>query len=227
MMFSSSTRQGIGIAVLSLVVPVAAHAVPVFSTGAVVGTPTHVATFDGLVSGFGPALAGYQENGIALDSPGTSFAGFAAFKPGDSRTTGFYYGAGGNNGAVTISLVGGGTIHALDLLLGDGFDTLGSLTTNLLWETFDGATSTGFGDVVVGRGTTVGWTDTAGFTSIRVAASHLNITAFGNFQAVAVDDVRIGREGVVVPAPEPTGLALFGLAIAGVALQERQGRKRR
>lgn len=120
---------------------------------------------------------------------------------------------------MTISLQSGGLIHALDFLLGDGWwsAAFANTATNLIWETFSGATSTGFGDVNLIKGTTVGWTDVAGFTSLRVAAHYQNINSFGQYQGIALDDLRIGSASV----PEPGVLFLLSLGLVGLGRRRR------
>lgn len=108
--------------------------------------------------------------------------------------------------------MGGGSINALDFLLGDGYQ--GFDTTNLIWETFIGSKSTGFGDVTLNKGSTLGWTDAFVFTRLRVAATTLGINVFGEFQALALDDLRIVSAAAV--GPEPGTLALVGLSLFAI-----------
>jgi len=192
---------------------VAVSAAPTFSNSAVVTSATNIATFNSLNDNF-IDLATYQEGGINVTVPNFTYVGFQAFNNG--VTTGFHYGNGGDSNWVNISLVGGGAINALDFLLGDGF---GGSTTNLIWETFSGTTSTGFGNVTLNKGSTVGWTDTVGFTRLRVAAAE-DIESFGQFQAIALDDVRVGAAALAVP--EPGTLALVSLSLLGIVVSRRK-----
>jgi len=199
--------------VFGAIVTPSAMAIPVFQNSAVVSNVTNSATFDSITSN-GINLNGYTEDGIIVDVPDISFIGIDAFNTGSSQTA-FHYGREGNNNWVTISMADGSSITALDFLLGDGY--LGS-TTNLLWETFVGTTSMGFGDLVLDKGTTVGWTDTSGFTSIRVAAHGENIVAFGELQAIALDNLNIDTTLATVPVPAAVWLFSSGvIGLIGVA----------
>jgi hypothetical protein len=196
-----------------------ANAMPLLSNTDVVSSPTNTATFDSITSS-GINLDGYTEDGIEVSVPDISYVGFTyigfdAFNTG-SRSTALHYGSGGNTSYVTISMMDGSLIFGLDFLLGDGW--VDSITTNLIWETFNGTTSTGFGDVVLNKGTTVGWTDNSGFSSLRVAANDPNINAFGEFQTIAIDDLDISTASV----PEPSTLALLSLGLAGLGFKRRR-----
>ncbi len=197
-----------------------AAAAPVFSTAAVVTVATHTATFDALNDSYLP-LDAYQEADINVTVPDYTYVGFQPFNSG--TTTGYHYGSGGNNAWVDITLASGGTIHALDFLLGDGWS---DSTTHLIWETFTGSTSTGFGGVAVNKGSTVGWDDAAGFTRLRVAANAYGMSNFGEYQAIALDNLRIGASGVALSAqtvPEPATLGLVGLSLVGIWAARRKG----
>ena len=57
----------------------------------------------------------------------------------------------------------------------------------------------------------MGWTDVAGFDELRVAAdAGVALPGFGNFQSIAVDDVR-AQFTTVVPEPSTLVLATIGL----------------
>lgn len=200
------------LACLALALSSASQAAPIFSNSGVVGSPTNVATFDSLNSD-DLDLSAYTEDGIVVGVGDQSLVNFNAFNK-LAHLTRFHFGRAGNESSVTISLADGGTIAALDFLLGDGF--LGS-TTNFYWETSRGGSTTGSGNAVLNKGSTVGWTDVDGFTSLRVAAFAIGEAAgFGEQQAIALDDVRIGAATSFVPIPEPGVLALLGLGLLGV-----------
>ena len=197
----SSTLATLGF--LLLVVGGNANAVPVFSNSATVSSVSNSAEFTN-ISG---SLLNYTEDGIIVSV-------------NDSQCCfpNSHYGNGGNHEWVTISLVGGGAFNAIDFLLGDGWGAFTGHDTNLRWETFNGTTSTGTGVQALQSGTTVGWTDVDGITSIRVAANrYLTDLAFGDYQAIAIDDLRIGGATV----PEPASILLLGLGLAGLGARKR------
>lgn len=185
-------------------------AAPVFMANAVVASPSNVATFDSLNSNE-LDLGAYLEDGIEVATSDVSYVGFDPFNNG--RATGFHYADGGNTSWVEISMADGSAIRSLDFLLGDGF---GFATTHLIWETFLGDTSTGFGNAMLNKGSTVGWKDDVGFTRLRIAANgSAGISAFGEEQAIALDDLRVQA------VPEPGTLALIGLGLFGIQASRR------
>ena len=144
----------------------------------------------------------------------TSWVGFPAFAPGDSRTTGFHYGDGGNEEYVTIRGTDDATFFALDLLLGSGY---GFGINNLRWETYLNGNLTGSGvETSVAQGSIVGWSDSSGFDELRVAAGIVETPGFGEEQAIAIDDLRVRLAPFLVPVPGSA--ALIGLGLAGMAL---------
>lgn len=194
------------------------NASPVFSNSPVVSSATNTATFDSLIDYTGPNLSTYAEDGINVSLNDISHYGTSFFT---GATGGFHYGSSGNNSWVTISMVNGSLITGLDFIIGDGWSPTG--TTNLIWETFIGAVSTGFGDVVINKDSVVGWTDISGFTSIRVAANEANIDSFGEYQAIALDNLRIGASGASngeIPVPAP--LALLGLGLLAIGYTRKR-----
>lgn len=194
-----------------------AAATPIFTNSATVNTVTNSATFDSL--NYNTSLLNYTEDGIIASVDDYAYEPHDFFNTG-TITYNVHYGSGGNYQWVDIYLENSSTITSMDFMIGDGW--YGS-TTNLIWETFLNGSSTGFGDVMVGRGSTVGWTDNIGFDSIRVAANAYGIDSFGQYQAIAIDNLRIGA---TAPVPEPATMFLFGTGLAGLAGTQIRRRKK-
>jgi hypothetical protein len=201
-----------------------AAAAPIFSSSSVVTATDRSATFDSLTSD-GIDLTSYSEDSLFVTVNDISYQGFDVFSPGDTRTTGFHYGRGGNSGYVSIRGTDNAVFNALDFLLGDG--SPGS-TTKVVWESYLLGVLTGSNtELLVGRGLVVGWIDSGGFDEIRVASrnvSHTNI-GFGSWQSVALDDVRVQMVAVSQPpitVSEPSIIALFAAGLLGVGFARRR-----
>ncbi|MGK0464584.1 MAG: hypothetical protein ACJAT5_001002 [Lentimonas sp.] len=193
----------------------AASAAPIFQNNAVVVAATHSADFDAI--NHEQSLDGYASaSGLSVSVPDIAY--------GVSSFAGTHYGSGGNYNWVTINLVGGGGMASLDFRVGDGLNSFTGAPTNLIWETFAGGASTGFGDVSVSTGSTVGWSDTDSFTSLRVAAHTYNTISFGDYQAIQLDDLRVSAASA--PVPEPSTYAMFGASIFLLALRGYRSRTR-
>lgn len=180
------------------------YASVIYSNQAVVTNTTNTATFDSLNTN-NIDLSTYAEDGVSVTVPDVSYVGFMPFESGVISTQ-MHYGSGGNNSWVTIEMLDESLIYALDFRLGAGWD-FSPNQLNLLWEAFDGTVSVGLGDVLVDRGTTVGFTSQTGFTSLRVAASVISdMVVFGNYQAIALDDLRVNTQASLVNTPATLGL---------------------
>jgi len=159
-----------------------------FTTGAgsAVSNVGRTATFDSLTV-INSDLSAYTEGLLSITVPDVLFVGFDAFDQGVE--TGFHYGSSGNNSFVTIRGTDSATFFALELRLGDGFQ--GALTTHLRWGTFKNNVQISTGLIALPKGTIVGFSDPVGFDELRVAANNTGNLDFGEFQAIAIDDVKV------------------------------------
>lgn len=170
------------------------------------------ATFDSLTSN-GIDLTFYTEGSLSITVPDITFVGFDAF--GTGATAGFHYGNSGNTSYVTIKTTDAVAISGLEFLYGNGYSRNDVPT---VWETWKGGSLVSSGSFTVARGTIVGWSDAAGFDELRVASGQ-GISALGQFQAIALDNVRVQLASV------PDGgstMALLGLATLALAVARRK-----
>ena len=190
--------------------------------GSAVTTPTNQATFDAVNNG--TSLLNYLEGGLRLSVNDSAFEGFDAFSTG-TNSFDFYYGTGGNNSFVSIMREDGALMKGLEFRKGTGFfncmDTDGA-GCSFVWQTWRNGVMTDSGRVSnYDNGAVYGFADLAGFDELRVA-SFFDLTAnFGGFQAIVIDDVRIGSADVNA-GPVPAGAWLLGSAIAAYGVRRRR-----
>jgi len=73
----------------------------------------------------------------------------------------------------------------------------------------------------------VGWMDSGGFDLLRVAAgSSSQNPGFGNFQAIAIDDIRaqidVSNPLPTKTVPEPTTLTLLSIGFLSLSVSSRR-----
>lgn len=172
-----------------------------------------IATFDG-ISG---SLLGYTEDGLSI-----------SVNDSNCCFTGVHYGSGGNNDFVTISTVDGLDFFGLELDFGTGFrDGL----HNVVWETKRDGLTTGSGilnDIFASNGlrngfSVLGWSDENLFDTLLIGAAPVNdgYNAFGQFQAIALDNVKVDFSAPI-SVPEPASIALLGLGLAGIGFSRKR-----
>jgi hypothetical protein len=182
-------------------------AVPIFTTGAgsAVTLAGRSATFDAITFN-GLDLSSYSEDLLSISVPDPSFVGFA-----------FHYGTAGNSNFVTIRGTDNAVFSAMEFLLGTGFQE--DTVARIRWATFLNNVQTGTGQSVLVEGTIVGWSDPSGFDELRVIADNGTVGTlnFGDFQAIALDDVH----AQLVPEPSTAAL-LLASGLAALAVMRRR-----
>lgn len=212
---------------LGCAVTAPANAAVIFSTGSAVSSPQHSATFNTFTTN-GPSLLNYTEGGLRISVNDTRAVGFNVFR--DAQTTQYYYASGGNFSWVTITPVANVDFTDLSFKLGDGFILSTSPSpldafSNFRYEAFLNGVSQGPSVLVnLFKPSIVRFTGL--FDELRVASyqpSQMNANSngfnFGNFQAIALDNV------FATVTPEPASLALWGAGALGLAVVVRR-RKR-
>jgi len=128
----------------------------------------------------------------------------------------------GNNDYVTIRATDSAEITGLEFLYGNGysFDPIPTV-----WETWRDGSLVSSGGFSVVRGTVVGWSDPAGFDELRVA-SGLGIVQLGDFQAIALDNVRVQIASPDASVPEGGATLVLLAMAAGGMMWVRGGLKR-
>ncbi len=174
-------------------------------SGSAVSFVDRTATFDTITTD-GLDLSAYTEDSLNISVADTSLVNLNPF--GDGTLTEFFYGDAGNNSYVSISTTDGTKIKALELKIGDGWQTIA--TTNVLWETLVNGISTDLGGLSPSDGSIIGWSDSNGFDELRIAASGEIVNNFGDFQGAAIDDVKVQL------VPIPAAAWLFGSTLAAL-----------
>ena len=193
--------------------------VTTIGAGSAVTEADRTATFDGLLGVFAESqsLLGYAEDGllVSVDDVQCCFPGV-------------HYANGGTTSFVTISTTDGVDFFGLELDLGTGFaDGL----HNVVWETQRDGMPTDAGvltNIFASTGlrrefSVLGWSDTDLFDTLLIGAAPASrgYSAFGQGQAIALDNVRVDF-GHSESIPEPSSfLVLLGFGLAGIALSSK------
>jgi len=209
------------IIIIALLTSIQGNATTIFFNGSVVQNPNHIVTFDPITYALYP-LQSYIEDSVKVHVDDYGTVGFTPFNPLDPRNTQFYYGNGGNNSYVSISLSSQSLINNLDLMVGDGD---GAGATNLRWFTYLNGVEVGAGEESnIVQGSIIGFSDTSGFDELRLAASGLTVhPGFGEEQSIAIDNIRLSSLELN-EVPLPAGIYLFLSGLVGLGLmRDRNG----
>ena len=196
-------------------------------SGSAVTSVDRSATFDSITTN-GIDLASYAEGLLSITVPDISFVG-SSFNPFlDFTSTRLHYGDGGNTDFVTLRGTDSAVFSGLEMKVGLG---LGGPDTRVSWETYLTGSLTGFGTFTVAKGTIAGWADDmTGFDELRVIGddgSLINPSLdFGDFQAIALDDVDVQlRSAGVIPEPT-TSVVWLLLGCIGITFSTWRRRRR-
>lgn len=203
--------------VACLAAPTLSQAAVVQSTGAgsAVTTVDASANFESV-----NALSGlnYTENGLfftrtGLNSNPCGYAGCSGHSGFAGFSGNYMYGVG--EGYYTIAATGTNTFSGLEFAFGSGF---GGTSAAGAWQAYNNAALVGSGTFTGLFGSTIGFSDVAGFDELRYTGS------FFGFSAPAFDTVR-AQYVTTQAVPEPASMALFGLGLAALAGLRRRAAK--
>lgn len=198
-----------------------AAATPIVEVGKTVARADFSLTFDSIDAG--EDLSAYREAGILVATPSIAYTGWEIFY-GDPRTTGYHYPDSGNYAYTTIRGVNHELFGAADFLLGNGWSTM---TNHMRYETYRHGVLTGSGATEMNTGV-VRISDLGGFDELRLNSHYAEPVKFGEFQALALDDLHLqlwapaaAAAAAAAQVPEPAQIALFGAALIALRAARR------
>lgn len=175
-------------------------------------TADREAYFDAISAG--ESLRSISEDGLRFSMQGR--AGLIAAFGSDLRKTGLLYGDGGNNSWLTVSSEDNALIQNLSLLLGSGWNNANA--RYLQWRSSREGNVLSSGELVFRDGETALFSDLAGFDTLEIAAFTTSGRTFGDYQALAVDDVKAQLFSAV---PLPASAWFFLSALLGLIAKRR------
>ena len=204
-----------------------ASIIQTIGAGTAVTTVDREATFDTVQTGTN--LNGYTEDHLLISVNDIAFTNFDP--TGGSGlggfSGGFHYPAAGAAGGTLITTTDNAEISGIEFNVGSGY---GSPTTYFAYEAFKNGVSDGSGAFAVESGSVLGFSDPSGFNELYIGAydslaQAQSANVLTDFQAVAIDNVKVQLQPQVSASPEPASLTLA--AFGGVSLLGYAGLRRR
>lgn len=154
----------------------------------------------------------FSRTGLSFDNNSCGYAGCAGHSGFIGFSGNYMYGVG--SGYFIITAGTGTLFRGLEFVTGSGYSGIESQT--IVWEAYNGATLMGSGSVDLPIGAVIGFSDAAGFDSLR----YTDNGAYGQ-NAPAFDTVRAQFDSVAVPEPSTLGLAALGALLLGAFRRRR------